>query len=501
MTMRLTDSTGATGDRLKEGSAINQSLSALGNVISALAEVSMGKKKVFVPYRNSVLTRLLQDALGGNSKTIMIAALSPADVNYDETLSTLRYADRAKKIKNNVVKNENPTERIIRELKEENDRLLKMLADKGLDPAAMLAAGAAGGGKETDEAKKLRLQLEEQMRENQRLVDDMQKSWEQKLKEATERAAQAAAERGDSDGAVSAGSAQASQLPALVNLHEDAMLSECVMYVFKAGTTRIGRAEAKQKQDVVLSGLNIKPEHAIGTNENGTVTLTPVDGSKTFVNGDLISGPHVLQENDRVIIGNNFVFRFHDPRSPAPAADAPHVTWSSAMDEFATKQGLRLQQDLDGRVGKLEQEEADKRRELEERLKKMEEDIQREREAARQALERQRQLFESRSQSGEAISEEERQRLMMVEQEFAAKNRNMSAELQRKKEMSEKVLQEQMKRKRETKKVEEQLAMLLPLMNEANSMAEELRKQVWDSVHDLPLALRVAADQAGLSSH
>jgi kinesin family protein 1 len=93
------DSTGATGDRLKEGCAINASLSALGNVISALADISGGKKKVFVPYRNSALTRLLQDALGGNSRTIMICALSPADINYDETLSTLRYADRAKKIK------------------------------------------------------------------------------------------------------------------------------------------------------------------------------------------------------------------------------------------------------------------------------------------------------------------------------------------------------------------------------------------------------------------
>lgn len=85
------DSTGATGDRLKEGANINKSLSALGNVISALADQSMGKKKVLVPYRDSVLTKLLQNALGGNSKTIMIAALSPADINYDETLSTLRY--------------------------------------------------------------------------------------------------------------------------------------------------------------------------------------------------------------------------------------------------------------------------------------------------------------------------------------------------------------------------------------------------------------------------
>ena len=74
----------------------------------------MGKKGVFVPYRNSVLTRLLQDALGGNSKTIMICALSPASINYEETLSTLKYAERAKKIKNRAVVNENPTEKMIR---------------------------------------------------------------------------------------------------------------------------------------------------------------------------------------------------------------------------------------------------------------------------------------------------------------------------------------------------------------------------------------------------
>ena len=79
-----------------------QSLSALGNVISALADNSSGGKKVKVPYRDSVLTKLLMNALGGNSKTIMIAAISPADINFDESLSTLRYADRAKQIKTKV---------------------------------------------------------------------------------------------------------------------------------------------------------------------------------------------------------------------------------------------------------------------------------------------------------------------------------------------------------------------------------------------------------------
>ena len=86
------DATGATGQRLKEGAHINKSLVTLGSVISALAEASKEKQQnKFVPYRDSVLTWLLKDSLGGNSKTIMIATISPADVNYGEILSTLRY--------------------------------------------------------------------------------------------------------------------------------------------------------------------------------------------------------------------------------------------------------------------------------------------------------------------------------------------------------------------------------------------------------------------------
>ncbi len=92
---------------MKEGCAINKSLTVLGNCISILADKSSGKQKnAVVPYRDSNLTRILQNALGGNSKTIMICAISPADVNYEESLSTLRYADRAKRIVNKAIVNE-----------------------------------------------------------------------------------------------------------------------------------------------------------------------------------------------------------------------------------------------------------------------------------------------------------------------------------------------------------------------------------------------------------
>ena len=102
--------TGASGDTAKEGAKINLSLTALGNVISALVD---GKSQ-HIPYRTSKLTRLLQDSLGGNTKTVMMAACSPADYNYDETCGTLRYASRAKAIKNKPVVNEDPKDALLK---------------------------------------------------------------------------------------------------------------------------------------------------------------------------------------------------------------------------------------------------------------------------------------------------------------------------------------------------------------------------------------------------
>jgi kinesin family protein 3/17 len=115
--------TKAEGQRLKEATKINLSLSALGNVISALVDGKTGH----IPYRDSKLTRLLQDSLGGNTKTCMIAALSPSDNNYEETLSTLRYATRAKAIKNKPVVNQDPKDALLKEYEEEIKKLKEML--------------------------------------------------------------------------------------------------------------------------------------------------------------------------------------------------------------------------------------------------------------------------------------------------------------------------------------------------------------------------------------
>ena len=115
--------TGAVGERLKEATKINLSLSALGNVISALVD----GKSIHVPYRDSKLTRLLQDSLGGNARTVMVANIGPANYNYDETITTLRYANRAKNIKNKPRVNEDPKDALLREFQEEIARLKAQL--------------------------------------------------------------------------------------------------------------------------------------------------------------------------------------------------------------------------------------------------------------------------------------------------------------------------------------------------------------------------------------
>lgn len=124
-------STGATGDRLKEGAEINKSLTTLGRVIHALADV--GKPGAAIPpFRDSVLTFILKESLGGNSKTSMVAALSPAGINYEETLSTLRFADRAKQIVCKAMVNEDPNARMIRLLKEELIKLRQIIIQENL---------------------------------------------------------------------------------------------------------------------------------------------------------------------------------------------------------------------------------------------------------------------------------------------------------------------------------------------------------------------------------
>uniref|UniRef100_A0A665WF47 Kinesin family member 13Bb n=1 Tax=Echeneis naucrates TaxID=173247 RepID=A0A665WF47_ECHNA len=283
--------TGASGERLKEGSNINKSLSTLGLVISALADQGAGKNKSkFVPYRDSVLTWLLKDSLGGNSRTAMVATISPAADNYDETLSTLRYADRAKSIVNHAVVNEDPNARIIRELREEVEKLREQLTEAELMKAP---------------------ELKERLEESEKLIQEMTVTWEEKLRK-TEAVAQVTQTRTPTLTVfLSSGSKVVDDKCFLVNLNADPALNELLVYYLKEHT-RVGSANS---QDIQLCGMAIQPEHCvIDITEKNGVLLTPHRNARTCVNGATVTSPVLLHHGNRILWGNNHFFRISLPR-------------------------------------------------------------------------------------------------------------------------------------------------------------------------------------------
>ncbi|XP_056102269.1 kinesin-like protein KIF1A isoform X23 [Rhinichthys klamathensis goyatoka] len=451
------DSTGAKGTRLKEGANINKSLTTLGKVISALAEVDSGlnknkkKKKVenFIPYRDSVLTWLLRENLGGNSRTAMVAALSPADINYDETLSTLRYADRAKQIRCNAVINEDPNNRLVRELKEEVGRLkdllyaqglgdiietfrgpvedfagLKYISDyknnnnsgqdvnqrgdlstvtnamTGMSPSPSLSALSSRAGSISSLHDRIMFspgseEAIERLKETEKIIAELNETWEEKLRrtEAIRMDREALlAEMGvamrEDGGTVGVFSPK--KTPHLVNLNEDPLMSECLLYYIKDGITRVGREDASSRQDIVLSGHFIKEEHCTFTSTTGpmgeAVILEPCEGAETYVNGKRVTEPTVLRSGNRIILGKSHVFRFNHPeqarqeRERTPCSETPMepVDWAFAQRELLDKQGIDMKQEMD------------------QRLQELEDQYRKEREEANNLLEQQRLDYESR---------------------------------------------------------------------------------------------------------
>ncbi|XP_054111203.1 kinesin-like protein KIF16B isoform X12 [Callithrix jacchus] len=299
------DATGATGVRLKEGGNINKSLVTLGNVISALADLSQDaanplakKKQVFVPYRDSVLTWLLKDSLGGNSKTIMIATISPADVNYGETLSTLRYANRAKNIINKPTINEDANVKLIRELRAEIARLKTLLAQG--NQIALLDSPTA-------------LSMEEKLQQNEARVQELTKEWTNKWNETQNiLKEQTLALRKEGIGVV-----LDSELPHLIGIDDDLLSTGIILYHLKEGQTYVGREDASTEQDIVLHGLDLESEHCIFENTGGTVTLIPLSGSQCSVNGVQIMEATHLNQGAVILLGRTNMFRFNHPKEAA----------------------------------------------------------------------------------------------------------------------------------------------------------------------------------------
>ncbi|XP_051873103.1 kinesin-like protein KIF28 [Pristis pectinata] len=305
-------SAGVTSDRFNEARAINLSLTTLGNVISSLSDKAVGKRVQYIPYRNSVLTRLLSSALGGNSKTFMVATISPADICYDETMSTLRFAERAKSIQNRAMINESITEQFFMDLKADNTRLQARIVD--LEKA---------GDIHIDE----REMLKQRILENERQVKEIQKSWQQKLEEARKEWEQQCS-------IITKEEMMMAVFPYLLNVNEDPQLSgvirhfihnetqnELVFYnynyrmvkpeisFYALGTSAIGRTVGLE-HDIVLKGPGILDKHAVITVFEHKVIIEPVNQARVRVNGGTLFTKHQLKHLDRIIIGSSSFFLY-----------------------------------------------------------------------------------------------------------------------------------------------------------------------------------------------
>ncbi|WAR06090.1 KIF28-like protein [Mya arenaria] len=306
------ESTGATGARLKEGAAINQSLSSLGNCIAALADRSSGKD---------------------------IAALSPADINYDETLSTLRYADRAKQIKTTAKVNEDPTAALIRELQEENEKLKAMLSSGKVD-MSLMDSGEDSADMTDEERSQLKQELEEEyksmLEKNQQEIENKEKEWQRQLEEARQQG-------GSSYAGIAEINEKKKTWPHLYNLNMDPQMTGKIIHFMVQGDntmddeTIIGNGKA-EGTDLTLRGGAISDLHCKIIHKDGVFTLETFPNARTLRNGKPVTNEtKTLKTNDRLVFGTSQFYVFCNPKDKAPAGEEP--TFDLAQAEIAQKSG------------------------------------------------------------------------------------------------------------------------------------------------------------------
>ncbi|CAB1335516.1 unnamed protein product [Coregonus sp. 'balchen'] len=323
-------------DRLTEGSNINKSLVTLGIVISALAQNSQmssscqsinsvasegegstvgshtsslsggggggggggGRRNCFIPYRDSVLTWLLKDSLGGNAKTIMIATVSPSSSSYNETLSTLRYASHARNIVNKPRVNEDASVRLIRELREEIDRLKSMLLSFEMqrNPSPSLSDQRDGS-------------LSDIVLQNELKVDELTKDWSECWRDKKELLEQYSVDINRDRG----GFLIHSLLPHLITLDRDVLSTGVTFYHLREGVTRIGPQDKLVESQIVLQGgATCEIE-----NQSGVVTLRPLPGSVCMVKDREVTEPCRLAQGTLITLGGVHKFRFNHPAEAA----------------------------------------------------------------------------------------------------------------------------------------------------------------------------------------
>ena len=424
--------TGATGDRLQEGSSINLSLSTLGRVITALAKKGAGEgtSRDVIPYRDSKLTRILQNALGGNSKTTMIAAISPALFNFDETLSTLRYADQVKAIKNLAIVNETAQEKLIRELREENEKLKAMLEGHPV---------AVGGQAQPQAA----VVLDDETRlEYERLIDKLKRE-----KEEVEQSVKTAAPV-----------PQHIEGPHLANLNEDPLLSGNIKHPLKQGANRFGKRDQANPPDFVVEGLGIGNDHCRITLDNGRVRIFPSADQqlKTYINGKLLTAQRELENQDRIRFGNHNYFLFIDPEE----ITRDSFDWEFAMNE-ANEEGVKRL---------IGEQEAELRKKEDEMRRKLQEEWQ----LSQKQFQEERAKLDAQMKEKAQQGEKSQKALVEKERELLARQKELEEEMRRK----EKALKQSDEQRQALDRLRRILSHCIQRVNEANERAVLLGKEV-----------------------
>ena len=479
--------TGATGDRLKEGCSINKSLTNLGIVISALADKAMGKgKKKVVPYRNSSLTRILQNALGGNSKTLMICALSPSSNNYDETLSTLRYADQAKKIKCHAVINESETDRKIRELQSENDELKKLLQKLNSgDITKLKEMGGEGNNqsqqkidneREKELEKKIR-ELQENLKANTMVMEEFEKTFEDKLKEEKENNVK--------------GEERNYEVAHLTNLNEDPMLCNQIYHnLEEIGILYVGRKNGDPSPHIILHGISIQKNHAriVKEGENYFIIPQSTEASKhLYLNGDLVVEKERLFHLDRITFGISSIFLYKNPKSgdsPRGFVDENDIDWEKCQVEV-TKKNTAFNMLIDPEEEKKKRERYEQIEAECQRIKKQHEDeklkMQTEFENKVEQIKKES-LMTSIDYNKDELIQMEIQKFDAFKEEFEETYKKQLDLEKAKKDNINKEFMDDFKEKDKIK-LENKLVKINPNVIEANLIAQELKRNISFKLH------------------
>ena len=461
----------------------------MGKVISTLAEKAMDKKKRkrVVPYRESSLTRILQNALGGNSKTLMICAISPSSNNYDETLSTLRYADQAKKIKCHAVVNESEADKKIRMLQTENTELKLLLQQlqsgniKGL-PKNLLLQNPQQNHLEQKipekilkdkEEKEMLLNkkitdLEETLQANNMMMEEYAKTFEERLKEEKENEIFQKKE----DYSVAH----------LTNLNEDPLLCGKIYHnLIDKKSLVIGRKKGEFTPDIILMGIGMQQNHALIQNRENKFYLIP--GCKEaqnflFLNGDKVEEEQQLFNWDRVTFGLSTIFIFRNPQEDnqprGGIADETEIDWERCQFELQKnieqmplnpKTGMRRQSkyiEIENECMRIKEEYSKKIEEMENQHKERVEEYQ---------------TQINNTSFNENLIQMEMNEFEDFKKEFEESyEKRMDIEKTKKEDFEREYLKEF--KENDKKKLEETMYTINPNIIEANLIAQELNRNI-----------------------